>query len=112
MGNTHENITPLSSAVHNAGYFANSSILVQNSYGNCSTTTPSVCAAGVRRRNLQKGEPPRNGIVYELILSRLMKLGMMYCTTKGRGNVQDNRGVDGDGGLEALLGDEWKMSEG
>jgi len=84
MGNTHENITPLSSAVHNAGCFANSSMLVQNSYGHCSTTTPSVCAAGVRRRNLQKGEPLRNGIVYELILSRLMKLGIMYCMTRGR----------------------------
>jgi hypothetical protein len=50
IGNTYDNITPLSSAVHNAGHFADSSVLVQDSYGHCSTSTPSVCTAGVRRR--------------------------------------------------------------
>ncbi|KAH7381017.1 TAP-like protein-domain-containing protein [Cadophora sp. MPI-SDFR-AT-0126] len=63
IGNTFDNITPLTSAVHNAGYFANSSVLVQNSYGHCSLGTPSRCTMEARRRYFQTGETPRNGTV-------------------------------------------------
>ncbi|PVH75165.1 hypothetical protein DL98DRAFT_562512 [Cadophora sp. DSE1049] len=63
IGNTFDNITPLTSAVYNAGYFANSSVLVQNSYGHCSMGTPSRCTMEARRRYFQTGELPRNGTV-------------------------------------------------
>lgn len=63
IGNTFDNITPLTSAVHNSGYFANSSVLVQNSYGHCSMGTPSRCTMEARKRYFQTGELPKNGTV-------------------------------------------------
>ncbi|KAH9216707.1 prolyl aminopeptidase-like protein [Leptodontidium sp. 2 PMI_412] len=63
IGNTFDNITPLTSAVHNAGYFANSSVLVQNSYGHCSIGTPSRCTMQARKKYFQTGESPKNGTV-------------------------------------------------
>ncbi|KAG4429834.1 hypothetical protein IFR05_014685 [Cadophora sp. M221] len=63
IGNTFDNITPLTSAVHNSGYFANSSVLVQNSYGHCSIGTPSRCTMLARKRYFQTGELPKNGTV-------------------------------------------------
>ena len=61
IGNTFDNITPLTSSVYNAGYFANSSVLVQNSYGHCSLGTPSRCTMEARKRYFQTGELPKNG---------------------------------------------------
>lgn len=63
IGNTFDNITPLTSSVHNAKYFANSSVLVQNSYGHCSLGTPSRCTMEARRRYFQTGELLENGTI-------------------------------------------------
>ncbi|KAH8592814.1 TAP-like protein-domain-containing protein [Bisporella sp. PMI_857] len=65
VGNYADNITPLGSAVRNARLFPGSSVLVQNSYGHCSTSTPSRCTFRARMAYFQDGTLPANGTVCE-----------------------------------------------
>lgn len=39
--------------------------MIQNSYGHCSTSTPSKCTARLRKKYYQTGELPKNGTICE-----------------------------------------------
>lgn len=60
IGNTGDNVTPLSSARRNAAVFPRSVVLVQKSWGHASVAAPSSCTARVIRAYFQNGQLPAN----------------------------------------------------
>ncbi|RDW82493.1 putative alpha beta hydrolase fold family protein [Coleophoma cylindrospora] len=65
IANTADNITPLSSAIHDSSFFPGSSVLIQNSYGHTSLSCPSKCTAQHRLAYFQNGTLPVNGTICE-----------------------------------------------
>lgn len=63
IANTADNVTPLISAQQNAKGFPGSALLVSNSYGHTSLSTPSHCAASYIRNYFQDGALPKEGTV-------------------------------------------------
>lgn len=58
IGNTGDNVTPLSSARRNAIAFPGSVVLVQKSWGHTSMAAPSTCTARAIRAYFQDGQLP------------------------------------------------------
>ncbi|PVH87626.1 alpha/beta-hydrolase [Cadophora sp. DSE1049] len=65
IANSADNVTPLSSARLNAAGFNGSKILIQNSFGHTSLSTPSRCKAAVVNAYFQNGTLPENEHVCE-----------------------------------------------
>ncbi|KAL2069857.1 hypothetical protein VTL71DRAFT_14536 [Oculimacula yallundae] len=63
VANSADNVTPLSSARLNAAGFNGSRILIQDSYGHTSLSTPSKCKAAVVNAYFQNGALPENEFV-------------------------------------------------
>ncbi|KFY96087.1 hypothetical protein V498_02908 [Pseudogymnoascus sp. VKM F-4517 (FW-2822)] len=63
IGNVADNATPLRSAYLNAEGFTNASVLVSDSFGHTTLSTPSTCIAGHIREYFQTGVVPVNGTV-------------------------------------------------
>ena len=63
IANTADNVTPLISAKQNAKGFPGSALLLSNSYGHTSLSTPSRCTAGYIRRYFQDGTLPEGRTV-------------------------------------------------
>lgn len=63
IANTADNVTPLISAQENAKGFPGSVMLVSNSYGHTSLSTPSQCTAKHIQRYFQDGTLPKEGTV-------------------------------------------------
>ncbi|KAG9239741.1 TAP-like protein-domain-containing protein, partial [Amylocarpus encephaloides] len=81
VANTHDNVTPLRSALVNSAYFPISRLLVQNSYGHTSLSAPSRCTARAIRAYFQSRKLPDEETVCEADLSPfdpwdIQKLGM------------------------------------
>ncbi|KIW41787.1 uncharacterized protein PV06_07305 [Exophiala oligosperma] len=65
LNNAYDNITPLISARNTSSGFAESVLLVQNSYGHVPEYTPSLCTAQAIRNYFGNGTMPSNGTVCE-----------------------------------------------
>ncbi|KAI6715765.1 hypothetical protein JHW43_001712, partial [Diplocarpon mali] len=63
IANTADNVTPLRSALANAAGFPGSVVMIQDSYGHTTLSTPSRCTALTIRSYFQSGALPRNGTV-------------------------------------------------
>lgn len=63
IANTADNVTPLISARRNSKGFPGSVVLVSNSYGHTSLSTPSQCTARYIRRYFQYGTLPEEDTV-------------------------------------------------
>ncbi|OBT56517.1 hypothetical protein VE04_04263 [Pseudogymnoascus sp. 24MN13] len=63
IGNVADNTTPLRSAYLDAEGFANASVLVSDSFGHTTLSTPSTCIANHIREYFQTGVVPVNGTI-------------------------------------------------
>ncbi|KFY31230.1 hypothetical protein V493_01285 [Pseudogymnoascus sp. VKM F-4281 (FW-2241)] len=63
VGNVADNTTPLRSAYLNAEGFANASVLISESFGHTTLSTPSTCIASRIREYFQTGAVPVKGTV-------------------------------------------------
>ncbi|KZT10492.1 uncharacterized protein LAESUDRAFT_645131 [Laetiporus sulphureus 93-53] len=93
----YDTVCPLAHAQDVHTRYAGSALLVQDSYGHCSTSAPSLCTAKYLQAYLQNGTLPEEGPVCKP--DELPFIGMVNETRASTMSVEDNELLDAIRGL-------------